>query len=280
MTTKQPDPGQLLRSARMLGIKGLKEDSPVDEMIAAINEKLGNADSDFDDQESQDQRTASVADALATHGPEIIATESGATPAPPGSIPNLFPTGQWQGRKARIRRLKTGNNDIGGAIFRWNGWPTIIPIDTDVDVAWPIFEIIKNCRGMKMTIRQEEDSRDRGRVKNIQEPSYYDKYPFTFIGVTPGTEHLPESAWEFTLDQYVEDFPNFSVRMWRQLCVLWEIDDAQAGIKPGLAPEKESELRRNAVHYHLNLPTDANREIRLRIRNEKRSEIGMPAKAA
>jgi len=169
---------------------------------------------------------------------------------------------------------------MSGAIFNWNGYPCIIPIDTVVDIPWPIFEIIKNCVGMEMEIRQEDDPHDKGKVRNIKEIEYFDKYPFQFMGVTPGTEDLPESPWEYTLDAYVEDFPGFSVRMWRQLCILWEINDKQAKIVPGVEPDEEIRTRRNAIHYLLNLPQGAEAGMRRRVRNEKRVDIGLPAMAA
>jgi hypothetical protein len=139
---------------------------------------------------------------------------------------------------------------------------------------------MQQCVGMEMEIRQEDDPRDKGKVRNIKNITYYDKYHYQYKGVTPGTEDLPESPWEYTLDQYVDDFPGFTVRMWRQLCILWEISDAQAKIVPGVSPEEEMETRRNAVHYLLNLPQDADADLRQKVRDEKRSDIGLEERAA
>jgi len=276
MSAKQ----DLLKTAKVLGIEGVNTKSTIDELRAAINVKLGNPDLGADDQEAKDERTDSYAATIAKAGPESVASETGAVKAKVNNIPNLAPTGIWEGRRAKVRRVKTGHNDMSGAIFNWNGYPCIVPIDMDVDIPWPIFEIIKNCVGMEMEIRQEDDPRDRGKVRNIKEITYFDKYPFQFKGVTPGTEVLPESPWEYTLDMYVEDFKDYSVRMWRQLCILWEINDAQAKIVPGVSPEEEATTRRNAIHYQLNLPMDASIAIRKQIRNEKRVDIGLPAMAA
>jgi len=265
---------QLLQIAKTLGLTSVDRTMKVDDIRTAVNAKLGIVDS-ADDQ--QNQKAESLSRVVLQHGKEAIATESGAVTAQPRNIPNLSPSGQWEGKRARIRRVKTGHNDMGGAIFNWNGWPTIIPIDQTVDVAWPIFGIIQNTVGMKMNIRQETVG---DKVNNVKDITHYDKYPFQFLGVTPGTEDLPESAWEYTLDAYVGDFKDFSVRMWRQLCVLWEINDAQANIKPGTDPDEESIARSNAIHYHLNLPQGVDLETRQRVRNEKRQDIGMEAKAA
>ncbi len=271
MSTKQRN----LTAARMLGIKGLTKDSTEDEIRQAISVVLGEPDLGNDDQNAE--KTDSYTAVIAKHGEEAIASATGAVKTSAQNIPNLSPTGVWNGKRARIRRVKTGHNDMGGAIFNWNGWPTIIPIDLDVDIAWPIYEIIQQCTGMEMEITQEEDPKNKARVRNVKNITYFDKYPYQFKGVTPGTEHLPESPWEYTLDMYAQDFPDFTVRMWRQLCILWEITDEQAKIKPGVGPEKEIETRRNAVHYLLNLPQGVEGAVRQRVRDEKRSDIGMKA---
>ena len=269
---------ELLAAARTLRIKGVNTNTPNDEIQAKINAVLGSPDLGDDDQRKQTAEAVSVA--VAKHGEEALATETGAVLATVRDIPNLSPTGQWHGKRAKIKRVKTGHNDMGGAVFMWNGWPCIIPIDKAVDIAWPIFEIIQGCTGMEMEITQEEDPKDRARVQNKKNITYYDKYPYQFMGVTPGTENLPESPWEYTLDMYVEDFPDYTVRMWRQLCILWEINDTEANIVPGAGPEKEIQVRRNAIHYALNLPMGVEMEMRHRIRDEKRGDIGLEAKAA
>jgi hypothetical protein len=276
MSTKQ----ELLDTAVMLGIKGVTTKTPLAELRSMINAKLGNPDLGTDDQDGKDAKTDSYAAVISKAGPESVAKATGAVTAKPHNIPNLAPTGIWEGKRAKVRRVKTGHNDMNGAIFNWNGYPCIIPIDVDVDIPWPIFGIMQQCVGMEMEIRQEDDPRDKGKVRNIKNITYYDKYPYQYKGVTPGTEDLPESPWEYTLDQYVDDFPGFTVRMWRQLCILWEISDAQAKIVPGVSPEEEMETRRNAVHYLLNLPQDADADLRQKVRDEKRSDIGLEERAA
>jgi len=276
MSAKQ----DLLKAAKTLGIDNVSNADGMNVIRAAINAKLGQPDLPNHDQEQQDEITDSYAAVINKHGEEAIARTTGAVLATRTNIPNLSPDGVWQGKRARIRRVKTGHNDMGGAIFKWNGWPAIIPLDQEVDIAWPIFGIIQACKGMRMEIAQEEDQRDKGRVQNIRNISYYDKYPYQFLGVTPGTEDLPESAWEYTLDQYVEGFPGYSVRMWRQLCVVWELSDEQCKIMAGIDPVQESKVRANAIHYHLNLPQTEDVALRKRVRNEKRQDIGMSTKAA
>lgn len=272
---------ELLECAQKLGIREVNKANRIDEIRSAINAKLGNPDIPGLNEEQQDEVTDSYAAVVVQAGDGAIAGPTGAVHATAKNIPNLSPSGVWHGKRARLRRIKTGNNDMAGAIFNWNGWPCIIPIDAAyVDVAWPIYEIIRGCIGMRLSIRQEQDPRTPSRVSNILERTDYDKYPFEFMGVTPGTEQLPESAWEYTLDRYVEDFNGYTVRMWRQLCVLWEIPDEHCKIMAGMLPEDESAARRNAIHYHLNLPQGVDRQMRERVRDEKRADIGMTAKAA
>ena len=282
MSTKQ-ERQAALSAARILGIKGLSLENSLKELHSAINAKLGNPDSGDDDLDKE--ITDSHAATIVEHGVEAIASATGPVVASVRDIPNLAPSGQWEGKRAHLKRTKTGHNDMSGAIFNWNGYPCIIPIDIWVDIPWPILNIIKNCRGMDMDIRQEDDPRDKSKVRNVKEETFFDKYPFQFEGVTPGTEHLPESPWEYTLNMYVEDFPGYTVRMWRQLCILWEISDVEAKISAGISPKAEIETRRNAIHFKLSLPLAQSEddkegvpvELRQKIRNEKRLDIGMGA---
>jgi len=271
---------ELLAACKTLGITGVDKNTKNEILRAKIQEKLGNPDLGANDKTEKDERTDSYASTIAKAGAGAVASKTGPVTGSADNIPNLSPNGDWEGKRARIRRVKTGHNDMSGAIFNWNGWPAIIPIDVECDVAWPIFEIIKKCEGMEMEITQEDDPKDKGKVRNVKTITHYAKYPFQFIGITPGTENLPESPWEYTLDAFVEDFPNYTVRMWRQLCILWELPDSQCNIKPGISPDDEVEVRKNAVHYALNLPIEADKAMRIRIRDEKRADIGMEAKAA
>lgn len=273
------DRNKLLAAATKLGCPGVGPRSTADELRAAIAEKLGDVQIPGASEEQANRVSDSYAEQIADDSMEV-AGATGPVTAPAHNIPNLTPTGKWQGKRAKILRVKTGVADMGGAIFRWNGWPTLIPLDVECDVAWPIFEIIKNTVGLRAKIQQEVDPQNPAKVNNRVITSKYQKYPYQFLGVTPGTEDLPESGWEYTLDEYVNDFEGFTLRMWRQLCTLWEIADAEAGVKPGMNPDEELTVRRNSVHFKLNLPMEVDRSVRLRVRNQKRADIGMPAKAA
>jgi len=274
---------ELLETARALGIKSVNANSKKDELYAAIQMKLGNPVAAGDREMSAEEKEEiidSYSEVINRAGPSAIATATGAVKAAARDIPNLAPNGVWQGKRARIKRTKTGHQDIGGAMFHWNGWPTLIPLDTVVDVAWPIYEIIKDTVGVTVEVEQVEDPKDKGRVNNIIKQSTYEKYPTQFLGVTPGTENLPECGLEYVLDRYVEGFDGFTVRMWRQLCALFEMGDKACGIAPGMGPDAEITARRNAVHYLLNLPETDDVAMRQKVRNEKRADIRMVAKAA
>jgi len=271
---------ELLRAAKTLGITSVSAKNNEDEIREAINAKLGNPAPDADlSGEQRAEITDSYAAIVNEAGPESVASEGAVMPTL-RDIPNLSPNGKWQGKRARIRRTKTGHQDMGGALMRWNGWPTIIPLDVVVDIAWPIFIALKAAVGLNLEVTQEADPTNKARIHNIMKESRYDKYPHQYMGVTPGTENLPESAWEYTLDQYVDGFPGYTVRMWRQLSVLWEITDVESGIKPGMGHEAEIITRKNSIHSKLNLPFTDDKAMLLRIRNERRSDIGMEAKAA
>jgi len=277
---------ELLATARVLGIKSVNSNSTLPELRKAVNEKLGVPDLGTHDddptvsQDLKDKRTDSYAALISASKDVEVATDFVASPPETLDIPNLAPTGRWGSRRARLKRTKTGHNDMSGAIFNWNGYICIIPLDVVVDVPWPILNIIRNCMGMNMEIRQEDDPRDKGKVMNIKEIQYYEKYPIQYMGITPGTEVLPASPWEYTLNEYVNGFENFTVRMWRQLCILWEISDSEAKIKPGVGPKDECITRCNAVHYRLNLPLEASADLRERIRGERWVDMGLTEKAA
>lgn len=262
---------QLLECAYRLGIRGLTTENTNGMIMSKIAEVLGKPAI----QEDGEEVSESLLNTIITAGPDTVAKESGPVLHRAQNIPNLTPTGVWHGKRARIKRPKTGTNDMNGAIFNWNGLICIIPIDVEVDIAWPIYEAIQLCNGMRMKIRQEEDPRDAAKVQNIKEIEYYRKYPYEFIGVTPGTEKLPESPWEYTLDMYVDHFPGFTIRMWRQLCILWEITNEVAGVRPGMKPRDEIRQRREAIHFDRNLPLSEDIALRMRVRNEKRADIHM-----
>src|SRR3990172_9072330 len=113
MQTKQ----EYLAAAKVLGLKGLSMNSNLDELRSAVNAVLGLPDLTPTDQSNQ--QTDQVATIIAKHGHEAIARPTGPVVAPFGNIPNLAPTGIWEGKRARIRRVKTGHNDMGGAPFNW-----------------------------------------------------------------------------------------------------------------------------------------------------------------
>jgi hypothetical protein len=165
------DRNKLYAAATKLGCENINQRSTADELREAIAEKLGvvDAEGSLPAGEARDLHVMRTTDSYAQQIADDNLSVAGPTGAVVGGrddIPNLTPNGKWQGKRARVVRVQTGNADMAGAIFRWNGWPTLIPISRECDVAWPIFEIMRNAVGVRGEVRQEFDPNRPGVVKN------------------------------------------------------------------------------------------------------------------
>lgn len=110
-------------------------------------------------------------------------------------IPNLRPTGKWEGRMRRVTIHKTDENTQSGAKrIGWEGILWTIAFDTPVDMPWPYWQSLINTdfiddRSDNVTkwVRDETGKLSCERTSRAIKTVRY-----TDHGDVPGTEHLPE----------------------------------------------------------------------------------------
>lgn len=107
--------------------------------------------------------------------------------------PNLGPAGRWGGRYRRVRLTKTSFYEKFKAFpLTWEGQTRYFHFDVDVDMPWPYFEVLRNMRETRITQSLSHDGR---RVEKSESSTQV--LPYSDLGDTPGTEHLPCSMIEY-----------------------------------------------------------------------------------
>lgn len=97
----------------------------------------------------------------------------------------------WAGRKYRVK-VNPVDKELGSRPYYvpWEG--QAFPMDPRkayVDVPAPIFHNLQDAQGMDL--KTEYDSQ---RKEMVREPFPFQRFTYNLIGITPGTEHLPEDA--------------------------------------------------------------------------------------
>lgn len=117
-----------------------------------------------------------------------------------GRIPNLGPSGKWEGRMRRVKILNPDKNSEKKTVsLAWEGRPWDVLYDTVVDMPWPYW-----CQ-LKDAVHRDESSVDvvdwvkdkKGRLSKIVTPVEYPVHNYQDMGDVPGTEDLPESYFDF-----------------------------------------------------------------------------------
>lgn len=117
-----------------------------------------------------------------------------------GRIPNLGPSGKWEGRMRRVKILNPDKNSEKKTVsLAWEGRPWDVLYDTVVDMPWPYW-----CQ-LKDAVQRDESSVDvvewvkdkKGRLSKIVTPVEYPVHNYQDLGDVPGTEDLPESYFDF-----------------------------------------------------------------------------------
>ncbi len=113
--------------------------------------------------------------------------------------PELKNIDSWGGKRMMVRVYKpSADADSPQEYFQvtWEGQKRYFAYNINVDLAWPHFQALKNAE--KTRLDQEELKDNKGiltGIKNVWTPS--PRYHFNVVGVTPGTENLPESTLEY-----------------------------------------------------------------------------------
>lgn len=108
---------------------------------------------------------------------------------------NLTPGGTWQGRRYRVSVSRPASMKGQQAHpFRWGGHLVMVPWNVNVDVPFPVYEILRNSR--ELHIDQERSQDKKGTATIINHKRYENRFQFNDMGITPGTEHLPKTQKE------------------------------------------------------------------------------------
>lgn len=149
---------------------------------------------------TQDERTTLITRLMAACGlGQHTFTQQGDTPkvarasgedvVPPY---NLTPDGIWGGRRHRVKLpVPEGSKLAKSERFDWNGKFYSINYEEPTDIPEPILEILRNNKGRR--ISQEKIGTDGESTTRITPTDR----GFSYIGVTPGTEHLAGSMTEW-----------------------------------------------------------------------------------
>lgn len=117
-----------------------------------------------------------------------------------GRIPNLAPTGRWDGRMRRVTFLQQdGSPKQEVQPVGWDGVIWNIPLNTPVDMPWPYWEAAQQT-----AVRDEGSdavtkwvSTPDGRLEKHVTPSVKPTVRWIDHGDVPGTEDLPTSYFDF-----------------------------------------------------------------------------------
>lgn len=118
-----------------------------------------------------------------------------------GRIPNLSPSGEWEGRKRRVTVHNQHPDSLSGAFtIGWEGMTWTVAYDKPVDMPWPYWEALKNAkridRDSTKAVKWEKDEAT-GQLQKVVTPIITQVYSFSDHGDVPGTEKKPESYLHF-----------------------------------------------------------------------------------
>ena len=132
--------------------------------------------------------------------------------------PNLTSLRRWEGKRYRIRALPQ-NQQAGGSRripVPWEG--DVFLLDPKLpyqDVPAPVFYNIADSQAKQLILNWNAQTKEMDRVWHV-----YARFPLQFLGVTPGTEHLPEDLREWLQrdaiahDNYADEGRDTLERVW------------------------------------------------------------------
>lgn len=134
--------------------------------------------------------------------------------------PNFKILDKWAGRKYRVK-VNAPDREYGNRPYyvAWEGQAYCLdPRKAYQDIPAPIFHALKAAKrlDMRSTWNLQTLSMDKEWLE-------FDNYPYSLIGITPGTEHLPESAREWfqrdalAHDLYAHEKEDNLERIWSYL---------------------------------------------------------------
>lgn len=135
--------------------------------------------------------------------------------------PNLRSVIGWGGKKYRIRAMTQDESRGGSRKFPvlWEGEAFIVdPNQPYQDLPAPIYHNLRDAQSMDLTTKWDSQ-------KALMEHRWtkYPRFPFETLGVTPGTEHLPESLRDWYIadarahELYANEDKDSLERIWKAL---------------------------------------------------------------
>lgn len=284
---KSNDKQLLTKTARAMGIT-IPHSLGIDDIKKRIADKLGNLGwNQLDETDAEPEaKDRAVEGAIETLTRSEFAGASYPTRLPrAGVLPNLLPfMNPWGGKRMRIKRVRR-ENDQKILFIHWNGYPFVLGIDAEyADVPMPHYNNLMNTRGQKLEQKRVKDETSGLTIwDNVWHEHEY--MPIQSLGVSPGTEHLPESLKHYIYQMYVEGFPGFNNRMWSQITrngynykdYSNKPGEEHLNIRVGMALEEQIRVRRQTILDRLNIAddgkddaslSDSDKEVRRTIINE------------
>lgn len=117
-----------------------------------------------------------------------------------GRIPNLRPTGKWEGRMRRVTLHRFSESSPDYVVtLGWEGMKWSPPMDVAVDMPWPYWQSLLNTDFID---DRSEDVTEWGREKNgkitcVRTPRRIRTQRYEDHGDVQGTENLPRDYSEF-----------------------------------------------------------------------------------
>ena len=133
--------------------------------------------------------------------------------------PNLRSVLNWEGKRYRIKAMATQENGERAYPVAWESevfW--IDPKAAYQDVPAPIFHSLNDAEGMTLSLKWKQE-----RMETERTITKFKRFPFSLMGVTPGTENLPESLRQWyqrdceAHDRYETEHRDNLERVWFNL---------------------------------------------------------------
>jgi hypothetical protein len=134
-------------------------------------------------------------------GPTLPPKQENDTTAPPVRMtrrmqrPKLAPGDKWEGRRHRVILHRTQEQENHkSCLLYWNFAAATFPFDEPIDMPYPYYyrlKTAKNPRVVQEPVMTDLPEGGKMRTGTINKVIETQKFTFTDMGVTPGTEHLP-----------------------------------------------------------------------------------------
>lgn len=119
-----------------------------------------------------------------------------------GRIPNLGPSGKWEGRMRRVMVIDPNPESEKKTVsVAWEGKPWDFAYGVAVDMPWPYWNALKDAvsrdEASERVTEWVVEKGAKGKVTKVTTPIERPVHNYQDLGDVPGTEDLPESYFDF-----------------------------------------------------------------------------------